>query len=796
MAIHSQPRRSLLAAVAVFLIAAISSTTLIWRLERHHREEEIGRVLVLAGEYADSLQHNIEHALSAAYALAALVHQSNGAIPNFGEVAGHLLPYYPGVSSLVLMPAGVISNIAPLAGNEKAIGYNVLQDPAQRSEAVLAMDTGRLTLAGPLNLVEGGLGAVGRLPVFFDENTEKPRFWGFSSVIIRFPEVLNAVKLQRLAEQGFAYELARINPDSKQKQVIAASSGAELIEPVVRILQVASASWHLSVAPASGWGDRLRLALEIASGLIVSLLLAYLAWLLLELHMHKRGLEALVDARTAALREGESRYRELFDANPQPMWVYDLDTLAFLAVNDAAVAHYGYGRDEFLGMKMLDIRLPEEVSRLMQRIAVVRNADVRDAGVWRHRKKNGTLIDVDITAHTIEFSGRRAQIVHVGDVTEKLHAEREQQMSEARFRALTKMSSDFYWETDKEHRFTLRSPGQTPFQVLAAQSGEHIGKRRWEIPYLSPDETDWRVHQTTVEAHLPFRNFEHSRVRVDGTECFFSVSGDPVFDASGAFQGYCGVGADITERKRHEEELLRLNEELEQRVVRRTQALEAANKELEAFSYSVSHDLRAPLRAIQGFSRLVETQHAGQLDEQGLSMLRRVVAGAEKMSGLIDDLLRLSRFSRQAMHVGPVDLSALAREAAADLGGVEPGRPVEWVIAPEIVVQGDVGLLRVAMQNLIGNAWKYSARREATRIEVGVVERDGGPAYFVRDNGAGFDMAYAGKLFGAFQRLHTASEFPGTGIGLATVKRIIQRHGGEVGAESNVGKGATFFFTL
>lgn len=217
---------------------------------------------------------------------------------------------------------------------------------------------------------------------------------------------------------------------------------------------------------------------------------------------------------------------------------------------------------------------------------------------------------------------------------------------------------------------------------------------------------------------------------------------------------------------------------------------------MEAFSYSVSHDLRAPLRAIHGFSHILHEQCAGQIDEQGKDILRRVSAAAKKMGQLIEDLLKLSRLSRQEMQRGPVDLSALAREVAEELKGEAPERKAEWVIAPQVAAQGDRGLLRILLQNLIGSAWKCGSGRDALRIEFGVVEKKGRSVYFVLDNGAGFDMAYADRLFRAFQRLHSATEFPGTGIGLATVARIVHRHGGEVWAEGRVGKGAAFYFTL
>jgi PAS domain S-box-containing protein len=378
------------------------------------------------------------------------------------------------------------------------------------------------------------------------------------------------------------------------------------------------------------------------------------------------------------------------------------------------------------------------------------------------------------------------------DITERKMAEQALRESENLYRKMNENSPlgmHFYQLTaDGQLVFTGANPAAD--KLLGLDNSQFIGQTIQDaFPPLTQTEVPSRYRGVAAEG-IPWST-EQIAYEDDRIMGAFEVS---------AFQTTPGnmvaVFADVTERKQAEEKINQLNLELEQRVVERTVQLEITNKELEAFSYSVSHDLRAPLRGIDGWSQALLEDYHDQLDEQGKQYIERVRSETQRMGHLIDDMLQLSRLTRAEMTTGPVDLSALAQAIAGRLQAEASLRHVDLNIQAGLTAEGDVHLLEIVLTNLLDNAFKFTAKRAEACIEFGQTELQGQRVFFVRDNGAGFDMTYAQKIFGAFQRMHKVSEFPGTGVGLAIVQRIIHRHGGRVWAEAEVERGTTFYFTL
>jgi len=380
-------------------------------------------------------------------------------------------------------------------------------------------------------------------------------------------------------------------------------------------------------------------------------------------------------------------------------------------------------------------------------------------------------------------------------------AERELRASEQRFKIAFEHAPVGISFTQPDGR--MGSVNATLAEMLGYGVAELEGLTVGEITHPGDRAETVRLIKAALAGKIDGFKVDKRYLRRDGSDLWATVSVTLLRDDLGRPMNFVAMISDISARKQAEDarweaerELAEMNVGLERRVLERTLELEAANKELEAFSYSASHDLRAPLRALDGFSLALLEDYGEQLDATGKDYLARERAAAQRMGQLIDDLLLLSRVTRREMVREKVELSALARDVLADLREAEPERAVDAAVADGLVANGDPALLRIVLQNLLANAWKFTSRKPEAHIEVGVDRRDGVAAYYVRDDGAGFDATYVDKLFTPFQRLHAADEFPGTGIGLATVKRIVRRHGGSVWAEGAVDSGATFYFTL
>lgn len=373
---------------------------------------------------------------------------------------------------------------------------------------------------------------------------------------------------------------------------------------------------------------------------------------------------------------------------------------------------------------------------------------------------------------------------------ERKRAEEVLRESETRFRTLIQAAPGVIVCLSPEGRILEFNPEAE--RIYGSKREKVLGQNYFEL--FLPVEIREKVVEDMkkVLAGEPTRGFENPVRISDGSERFFIWNADRLMDDRGHITGIIAIGQDITERKRIEEEQRKQRDHLEYLNGKLT----ALNKELESFSYSVSHDLNAPLNSIIGFCDILLNDSADKLDEQGKNYLRRVITASQHMVKLIRNLLDLARATRSEMRNETVNLSALVKMIAKELRERQPEHQVEIVIAEGLTAGGDPELLRIMLENLLGNAWKFTGKRQHAKIEFGAAQHDGKSVYFLRDNGVGFKMEFANKLFNAFQRLHPSTDFEGTGIGLATVQRIIHRHGGQILAEGEVDKGATFYFTL
>lgn len=499
--------------------------------------------------------------------------------------------------------------------------------------------------------------------------------------------------------------------------------------------------------------------------------------------------------REQAVRESEERYRRVVEMSPSPTLLRRGEYL--MLANPAAVRFFGANSaEDLIGMPWLDLIHPDEREIARRRIAMIeKSREPTPVQVRKYRRLDGQIMFGETSGAPFQYQGQVLGLITIHDVTERRQAAEALANERNLLRSIIDHLPDWIYVKGSDHRYLLLNAPAREVHGLANLE-EVVGKTVFDLFPLEVAKTIDAEDRSVLETGQPVVNRERSMLMPNGDRRWYLNNKVPLLGPEGNVAGVIGINVDVTEIRNSAEMIRQLNAELEQRVIERTRQLEVANQELESFAYSVSHDLRAPLRSIDGFSQALLEDYGGRLDDTGKDYLRRARGATQRMADLIDDLLALSRVSRTEMRSDEVDLSGLAKEIVEELRRHEPERKVSVTVEPGMAVRGDPNLLRIALQNLLHNAWKFTVKQRSANIEVGMTERDGKRVFFVRDNGVGFDMAYSGKLFGAFQRLHGDAEFSGTGVGLATVQRIIRRHGGVVWAEAAVERGAMFYFTL
>lgn len=572
-------------------------------------------------------------------------------------------------------------------------------------------------------------------------------------------------------------------------------TSAELVGSILFTLPIALCSFHGSkrllwsilaacvglTALAQLWGLDGRVPLDPWVSVVNrGLLIATLVTLTTFIHLWISKNEGLLV--TSSRLEGlEKRYRAILETAPDPMVIVDQRGLIVL-VNARTEQLFQYTREELVG-RSVDLLVPPRFRERHpgHREAYSKNPFPRAMGGGLELfglRKDGTELPIEISLSPLDTEDGPLVSSAIRDITDRKKAD------EQRFRLAAIVDSSDDAIIGETLDGIIISWNQGAERIFGYSAVEMVGQSISVLisPELLKEEFEGRryLHTADMVEHV-----DSVRRRKDGSEIDVSITRSPMRDRAGKLIGTSKVARDITARRSAERALARAKD-----------AAVAANRELEAFSYSVAHDLRAPLRGMNGFAQVLLDNYRDRLDADGQDWLQEIVQNAKKMAALIDALLSLSRVSRSELRVERVDLSSLVRTVIADLTTAEPERPLELVVADGLYADADPALARALIDNLVGNAWKFTRHVSPVRIEFGAIRKDDVTSFFVRDNGAGFDMSYAAKLFAPFQRLHSNDEFPGTGIGLATVQRIIHRHGGRISAEGAVGTGATVYFSF
>lgn len=549
-AFKDRARLSLKVGAAAFLLGIVVSISLVWQTNRRSiHEKKISAALVASG-VAHDVEDTIMHALTAAHALAALVHQGNGHVPSFSAIANKMLPHYPGVAELALAPRGIIRSVAPLAGNEMAVGLDLFNTPAQRKEALLAQASGKLTLAGPLELAQGGSGVVGRLPVFLEDTKGHPAFWGLTIVVLRMPETLDKAHLSNLDKRNLAYELWRTHPDSGQKQIIARNTTAALIEPVDQSLRIPNATWTLSVAPIKGWNNTLVLSLKSALGLLFSVMLGYLAKLFVELKMQKQLLETRVALRTSEIQAAQAKLQAMLDAIPDLVWLKDTNGV-YLCCNPRLERFFGAREAEIAGKTDYDFvgrELADSFRENDRKAMAAGQPSINEEWLTFAADGSRGLFETIKTPMT-DAQGKLLGVLGIArDITARVLAERALLESQQQAQLYLNIASVMLVAADANGRITLIN--RKGCETLGAPEAYVLGKDWFETFLPEPVRKNAREkYMQLMQGKIELVEYmEYAIVNHRGEKRSIAWHNALLLDKTGKPIGVLASGEDITER--------------------------------------------------------------------------------------------------------------------------------------------------------------------------------------------------------------------------------------------------------
>ena len=800
-----------------FLVAGV-----VWMADRNEIEKAKALALTVISDRASTVQITIDRALSATYALGAMVRQSGGQIDDFDAIAAQLIPFYPGVASLQIAPNGIVQQVYPLKGNEKAVGHNLLADPARTKEAFLARDTGKLTLAGPFNLVQGGIGAVGRLPIYMKGSKgNATEFWGFTTVLIRFPAVLEDVRLDKLSQLGYQYALWRVHPDTKQTQVIASAlpEGQFLKEPLGYQLHMPNGEWTLSVAPTHGWRNLESLSVNLLLAALFSILLGWLAKQMAELRMHRESLASQVEDRTRELREEVTQHLATaeqlqklslaVEQSPASIVIADLDG-KIEYVNEAFVQNTGYSREEAVGQNP---RLLQSGKTPQGNYRQLWN-ELTQGRVWKgeffNRRKDGSEYTEWATVAPIrQATGTITHYVAVKeDITEKmsmaaeldahrLHLEElvqqrtnELDATEARATHILYSAADGLYGVNNEGVITFINPAAC--SLLGYLAEQAVGQIAHNLFHHSkPDGSpyplaDCRIHNAIGDGSK-MRSDDEVYWHADGHPIPVMIAAHPMLQ-NGECTGSVISFVDVSGQRAA--------------AIAREKAVIAAENLVRVrseFLANMSHEIRTPINGVLGFAEIGYRNY--QNSDKARNAFEKILISGKRLLGVINDTLDFSKIEAGKLHLErtPVAIKNVLDEAADVVRELSLAKHLSLIVelAPNLPQSciGDPLRIGQVLLNLLSNAVKFTDSGSVTLQAFFAEEL---LIFRVTDTGIGMNEEQLSQLFIPFQQADGSMtrRFGGTGLGLTIAKRMAELMEGDIRVESQLGKGSVFEFRL